>query len=149
MLAEDPPASVAFVHGAGGIGKSALLRELARRAPSHGRRARLVEGRDLDPVPGALERALAGVEDDAAPLLLFDTWERMAAADGFLRGRLLPRLPERTVAVIASRTPPAAEWFQEGWEQVVLELALKPLPLPDARALVAGRGVADRRLADH
>ena len=31
MLVDDPPASVAFVHGAGGIGKSALLRELARR----------------------------------------------------------------------------------------------------------------------
>jgi hypothetical protein len=149
MLVDDPPASVAFVHGEGGIGKSALLRELARRAARHGRRARLIEGRDLDPVPGALEHALAGAEEDSQPLLLFDTWERMAAADGFLRGRVLPRLPERTVAVIASRTAPAAEWFQEGWEQVVLELALKPLPLPDAKALVAERGVADRRLADH
>src|SRR3954471_6275274 len=148
MLVDDPPASVAFVHGAAGIGKSALLRELARRAPGHGRRARVIEGRDLDPVPGALERALAGAEDDAQPLLLFDTWERMAAADGFLRGRLLPRLSERTVAVVASRTPPAAEWVQEGWEQMVRERALKPLSLPDAKALVAGRGVAER-LADH
>jgi putative protein kinase ArgK-like GTPase of G3E family len=60
MLVDDPPASVAFVHGEGGIGKSALLRELARRAARHGRRARLIEGRDLDPVPGALEHALAG-----------------------------------------------------------------------------------------
>src|SRR5919198_828120 len=73
----------------------------------------------------------------------------MAAADGFLRGRLLPRLPERTVAVIASRTPPAAEWFQEGWEQVVLELPVAPLPLLDARKLVAARGISDRALADH
>jgi hypothetical protein len=149
LLAEDPGASVAFVHGAAGIGKSALLRELARRAPRHGRRAHLIEGRDLDPVPGALEAALAGAEDDPAPLIIFDTWERMAAADGFLRDRLLPRLPERTVAVIASRTPPAAEWFQAGWEQVVLELALQPLPLLDARALVAARGISDRALADH
>ena len=149
LLADDPPASVAFVHGAAGIGKSALLRELARRAPRHGRRARVIEGRDLDPVPGALEAALAGAEDDPAPLLIFDTWERMAAADGFLRGRLLPRLPERTVAVIASRTPPAAEWFQEGWEQVVLELPVAPLPLLDARRLVAARGISDRALADH
>src|SRR5215208_2854321 len=109
MLVDDPPASVAFVHGAAGIGKSALLRELARRAPRHGRRARVIEGRDLDPVPGALERALAGAEGDPRPLLVFDTWERMAAADGFLRGRLLPRLPADTVAVIASRTPPAPE----------------------------------------
>ena len=99
----------------------------------------MIEGRDLDPVPGALERALAGAEEDPQPLLLFDTWERMAAADGFLRGRLLPHLPERTVAVIASRTPPAGEWFQAGWEQVVLELALKPLPLPDAKALCRAR----------
>src|SRR5262245_8666604 len=149
LLADDPPASVAFVHGAAGIGKSALLRELARRAPRHGRRAHVIEGRDLDPVPGALEASLAGAEADPAPLLVFDTWERMAAADGFLRDRLLPRMPERTVAVIASRTPPAAEWFQDGWEQVVLELALQPLPLLDARRLVAGRGLGDRALAGH
>src|SRR5262245_1032597 len=97
LLVEDPPASVVFVHGPGGVGKSTLLREIARRAERRGFTPCVVEGRDLAPVPGQLEEALEGVHGYARPLLLFDTYERMSAAGGWLRQTLLPTLPAGAV----------------------------------------------------
>src|SRR5512144_2575827 len=75
LLTDEPPAQVVLLHGPGGIGKSMLLREVARRAAARGWTLRLVEGRELAPVPGEIEHALAGVEDDERPLVLFDTYE--------------------------------------------------------------------------
>src|SRR5207302_349811 len=54
-LEENPPANVVLIHGAGGIGKSTLLRELARRARAQGRETFFIEGRELPPMPDALE----------------------------------------------------------------------------------------------
>jgi hypothetical protein len=147
LLQDDPAANVVHLHGPGGIGKSALLRELARRATARGRSVHWLDGRELAPVPGALETALAPVAAARAPLLVLDTYERMAGVDDVLRRRLLPALPVSTVTVIAGRRPPAPGWFQNGWEGVTRELALGPLPPAAARALLAGHGIGDTAAA--
>lgn len=146
VLCADPTASVVFVHGPGGVGKSTLLREIARRGEKRGFTPCVIEGRDLAPVPGELEAALDGVHDHERPLLLFDTYERMAAAGGWLRQTLLPTLPAGAVVVLAGRRPPEPGWTQDGWERLTLQLELKPLPAEDAEALVARHGVEDAAL---
>ena len=143
LLGEEPAANVVLIHGPGGIGKSTLLREVARRAEQRGRIARLVEGRDIAPVPGQLEAALAGVTEEPRPLLLFDTYERMTALGGWLRRRLLPRLPAGSLVVLAGRRRPEADWFQGGWERVTVELELQPMDTGDARDLAAAHGLED------
>src|SRR5688572_10652162 len=95
LLVDDPAFNVVLVHGPGGIGKSMLLREVSRRAEQRGWQPRVVEGRELAPAPGELERVLFGVAQQEKPLVVFDTWERMSAMSGWLRQRLLPSLPER------------------------------------------------------
>jgi len=147
LFADDPPAQVVLIHGPGGIGKSTLLREVARRGTRKGWTTRLVEGRDLAPVPGEIESALGDVSTDAQPLILFDTYERMAAADGWLRGRLLPSLPARSVVVLAGRTAPEPAWFENGWERLAVELKLEPMPADAALSLVRAHGLADGDLA--
>ncbi len=144
LLADDPPFQVAHVHGPGGIGKSALLRAFARRATDAGRTVHRVDGRDLMPVPGALEAALACARGAAAPVVLLDTYERMAALDPYVRDELLAQLPADAVVVIAGRRAPAAGWSQDGWEAITCELPLAPLGAADADALLAGHGVTDR-----
>jgi hypothetical protein len=140
--------AVVLVHGRAGIGKSTLLREVARRGIKRGWQPRIVEGRDLAPVPGELERALEGLQHEERPLLLIDTYERMSAAGGYLRQRFLPMLPEGALVVIATRTSPESAWFEGGWERLVHELPLTEMPVDDARALVTEHGVADARRAD-
>jgi AAA ATPase domain len=144
-LGDEPPASVVLVHGPGGIGKSTLLRELARRARTRGRDVYFVEGRELPPMPDALEAVLAEARSSDAPLVLIDTYEQMTALDGYLRRGLLPSLPARVVVVIAGRAAPEAAWFQGGWEGVASELELKALPPEDALALLATHGLHDER----
>jgi hypothetical protein len=147
LFADDPPAQVVLVHGPGGIGKSTLLREVARRGATKGWTTKLVEGRDLAPVPGEIESALGDVSQDPQPLILFDTYERMAAADGWLRGRLLPSLPARSVVVLAGRTAPEPAWFENGWERLAVELRLDPMPADAALDLVRAHGLQDGDLA--
>jgi hypothetical protein len=147
LLVDDPPASVVLVHGPGGMGKSTLLREVGRRAEARGRSPRLVDARELAPVPGELEQALDGVDADTLPLVMFDTYERMTAAGTYLRQRLLPSLPERSLVILAGRNPPEPEWFQGGWEQLTVEYELKGMPDEDALRLLQERGIEDKALA--
>ena len=148
LLVDDPAVNVVLVHGPGGIGKSTLLREVSRRAEQRGWQPRVVEGRELAPAPGELERVLFGVAQQERPLIVFDTWERMSAMSGWLRQRLLPSLPERSLVVISGRRKPEQEWFQGGWEQVCAELELRPFEFEEARALGRQHGVTDEETLD-
>src|SRR4051794_28203168 len=112
----------------------------------HGRAPRLVDARELAPVPGQIEQALDGVDADTLPLVMFDTYERMAAAGAYLRQRLLPSLPDRSLVILAGRTAPEPEWFQGGWERLTVEYELKPLGRVDGMALLEERGIEDEEL---
>jgi ABC-type transport system involved in cytochrome c biogenesis ATPase subunit len=52
LFVDDPPASVVHVHGPGGIGKSALLRQVERLGAERGWSPWRIDGRELAPVPG-------------------------------------------------------------------------------------------------
>jgi hypothetical protein len=145
LMVEEPSHQVVLVHGAGGIGKSTLLREVARRAEKRGYRPTLVEGRELAPVPGEIENALGDATSVELPLIMFDTYERMSAVSGYLRQRLLPSLPARSLVILAGRKPPESEWFQGGWERIACELELMPLDADDARRLCAAHGLTDKQ----
>src|SRR5690242_3792528 len=105
-LDDDAPVSVVHVSGPGGIGKSSLLREVARRAEARGRRSVVVDGRELGPAPGLLEAAVREAAQHAKPVLLLDSYERMTALDPYLRSELLPGLPDQALVVIAGRGTP-------------------------------------------
>jgi AAA ATPase domain len=145
--ADDPPASVVHICGPGGVGKSTLLREVARHARERGIRVVAIDGRELGPAPGALEARLRKEEDADRLLVLLDSYERMAALDSYLRQDLLPELPDRSLVLIAGRGAPDPGWFTGGWETLATRIELAGLPPSDARHLLAARGLSDHRVA--
>lgn len=147
LLGDDPSASVVLVHGPGGIGKSTLLRELERRAGARGRETFRIDGRELEPVPDALEDAIGGARSAARPLVLIDGYDAMYALGHYLRAAVLPTLSADAVVVIAARREPEAAWFRDGWEHVAIELGLGPLVAAEAEALLDLHGVADAERA--
>ncbi len=147
LFVDDPPANVVLMHGPGGIGKSTLLRHVQRRGEAAGWTPVLVEARDLPPVPDALNDALAEAREVERPLVLIDSYERMAALGGYLRRAVLPELPDATIVVIAGRRPFEPGWSEGGWEGLTIELELEPLSGRESRALLVAQGVEDSERA--
>ena len=148
LWVDEPPASVVLVHGPGGIGKSTLMRAVARRAEGKGWTPVFVEGRDMPPVADALAKALAPALEAARPLVIFDTWERMTALGGYLRRELLPSLPAQAVVVIAGRRPPEPAWFEGGWETLSAEIELTALSEDESLELLSAYGAGDETRTD-
>ena len=143
---DDAPASVIHISGPGGIGKSTLLREVARRAAERGLSCVAVDGRQLGPAPGMLEAAIRDAAQQARPVVLLDSYERMTALDPYLRRELLPGLPDQALVVIAGRGTPDPAWFSGGWEAVTARLELGELAPADAQRLLAAHGLSDERV---
>ncbi|MDE3070497.1 MAG: AAA family ATPase [Acidobacteriota bacterium] len=142
LLAGGEP-GVVLLHGPAGLGKSTLMRELSRRARCQGFEPIALDGRDLAPLADELRRAIEPAMACEKPLVLLDSWERLAALDGYLRVEILPRLPAGAAVVIASRRRPGSAWCRDGWENLALEVALKPLADAEADALLLARGLED------
>lgn len=120
---------VVFVHGQGGIGKSALLRCFAQRAAEADRPVTMPDGRTGFPTAPADERTVLLI-DDASGL---ERW---------LRERFLPTLPAGALVVVAGRTPPDPAWQADpGWAELVQVIELGDLEPMDAVALLDSRGV--------
>jgi hypothetical protein len=139
--------SICFLHGPGGIGKSALLRRVADSARGAGCPVVELDGRFLEPSTRAFEDAAAEVVDRARAVLLVDTFERCAWSQSWLRDRFLPGLRDDVLVVLAGREPPELEWsLDPGWSDVLCVLALEPLDRAHAAAVLTAGGVdASRR----
>ncbi|GIH22118.1 hypothetical protein Aph01nite_04280 [Acrocarpospora phusangensis] len=140
LLDPDGVARVLLVHGAGGVGKTALLHRYAWLAARAERPMVWLDGHELDGVEGLDELDL----DADGLVLLVDTVERVPGLDRWLRREVLPRLPADAAVVIAGRDRPAPIWRADpGWRELVRVLPLGNLGHEDGLRLLAVRGVPE------
>ncbi|MFB4270561.1 BTAD domain-containing putative transcriptional regulator [Nonomuraea sp. GTA35] len=162
LLAQGRP-GVLFVRGPAGIGKSALLQQLAEDATAEGRQVRHLhasaEGRPVGlnasaegrparpPGPSAgprerLERFAEELAGAAGPVLLVDAFEELAGLEAWLRDDYLRRLPADTAVVVAGRSGPSAAWLTDpAWSGAIVIRHLEALTAAESAALLEARGV--------
>src|SRR5690348_9422186 len=150
LLALHGPAAV-FVHGPGGIGKTALVNGTLAGLPL--KRVSL-DGRQMEPtVPGALAAlgaalggpaptsAVAAAERIAtvgADVLVIDSFERLNLLDGWMRNELIPALPATLTTLLVGRRGPNVAWrTAPGWRTLLRELVVGPMTAEDVDRLLA------------
>ena len=119
--------SLYFVHGPGGIGKTALLERLRAEAVASGIGFVMIDAAGIPPRPDALIAAMTnafepdgtvrGLEAFASArlvsnrnVLVIDSFEHLEPVRGWVRDTLLPSLPSQMSVVLAGRQPPDSRW---------------------------------------
>lgn len=157
LMSGESGFTVLFVHGPGGIGKTALLGALAEAAEDAGATAVRLDARTIEPSPPAFYTALGaalGLPESAAPLeslaaqgrpiLFIDTYEQLVPLDNWLREEFLPEFPAGALVVVAGRTPPSPQWASDpGWGELLRVVALRNLQPDDARSYLDAAGVPE------
>ncbi|MFI0479337.1 ATP-binding protein [Actinomadura sp. 9N215] len=138
----ESPFSVLFMYGPGGVGKSALLAELADEARRCGAAPVVVDARVVEPSPEAFVQA-AG-ESTGRRVVMIDTYELLAPLDDWVRETFLPGLPSDALVVIAGRDAPSPRWTADpGWRELLRVVSLRNLRPEDTRAYLRVEGVPD------
>jgi DNA-binding response OmpR family regulator len=156
-LADDGPV-VVFVHGIGGVGKSALLDAFAADARAAGALVLQLDGGAIEPTRRGFLAALSaatgtalGTTDDAAArlgtladrvVIVVDRYEVLRPLDLWLQQSLPEWLPANTRIVLARREPPMPGWSL-GMGSAFRAVAVGSLSREDARTLLRRDGVAE------
>jgi hypothetical protein len=148
ILSCEGPVRVLYVHGPGGIGKTALLDQFRLRARAAGREPVCLDGRDVDCSAdgflAAFDRIVASTAS-GADLLLLDGYERFGPIDTWVRNEFLPSLDVGMIVVLASREPPGAPWRTDpGWRVVAAVQPLGALSTAESVDLLERAGVTQR-----
>ena len=144
IRAPEPPFCVLWVHGPGGVGKTALLDAFAAVAETAGRTPVRLDLRTIEPSPPVFAAALAErrAPGDGPLLALLDTFEAAGALEDWLRDELIPAQPAGSLVVVAGRGAPAEGWRRDpGWRDLLRVVSLRNLDPEDAHALLARAGV--------
>ena len=158
IRAERPPFTVLYVHGAGGVGKTTLLRRFASLATDAGRSVVALDGRDIQPSRLAFLEALgvASGKPDATQIgdivlpehsvVLIDTYELLLSLETWLRDSLLPALTSTTIVVLAGRAPPELQWRTDvAWQAITRVTKLDNFARGEAATFLESRGIAPAR----
>ncbi|MGR6964412.1 LuxR family transcriptional regulator [Geodermatophilus sp. URMC 61] len=154
LLAPDGPAAV-FVHGPGGIGKTALVTGTLASLPLA---TVTLDGRRTEPtVPGALAALGAALGVPAPPsaaavadamadagtdVLVIDGFERLNLLDGWVRNELASALPGSVTMLVVGRRGPNVAWrTAPGWRTLLAELVVGPMTAGDVDQLLTAHGV--------
>jgi len=117
---DDPSCSLVYLTGQAGVGKTSLLLEFARQCLKQSLPLGYVDAAEVNRHMGeelqrwctrhaaALLESVRSNPSPGRPVLLLDSYERLAAFEPWLLGQFVPGLPNNVLLVIASRHAPSS-----------------------------------------
>jgi len=145
LLDDGSPSRVLFVHGPGGIGKSALLRAAGRLAEEAGFVVAHFDGRALSDDLESLAARMRSVQGSPSCIVI-DEVDELGSRLRPLRDRLLEDLSDSARAIFAGRRGPDRSWRENGIDAIVTDLELRPLSDEDSGVILTRRGVEAARV---
>jgi len=155
VLGEEGPL-VVFIHGIGGLGKSALVEAFTAEARARAAIVLLLDSGTIEPTPrgflAAISSATGGDMNTAADaaarlatlgdrvVLVLDRYEVLRPIDLWLQQSFVPALQDNTRVVIAGREAPLPGW-SIGMGRLFRSMPLGNLPRDDAETLLRREGV--------
>ena len=153
LLAPDGPAAV-FVHGPGGIGKTALVTGTLAALPL---KAVTLDARQIEPTatgalvalgaalgvpaPSSAIAAAHEIAESDADILVIDSFERLNLLDGWIRNELASAFPASVTLLLVGRRGPNVAWrTAPGWRTLLAELVVGPMTAHDVDLLLANCG---------
>lgn len=157
--AREPPFYVLYLHGPGGIGKTALAHELRYQCDERDVPTHHLDARNVEPTEAAFldalqrETELAWTENGIArdgegdqAVLFIDTFETLAPLARWLRRVFLPQLPENLMLVLTGREPPPTDWRTDlGVQSVTHVRALRNLSREESETYLRRRDLSDEQ----
>jgi hypothetical protein len=136
----ERPFTLLFVTGAGGVGKSSLLRRFAHEAVEAGRTVVELDGHSAACTTAAFEADARRALTRERTVLIVDGFEEYQPLESWLREDFLPRLSLGSIVVFAGRVRPAQDWQSDpAWHEILRVLELGALSRADAARLLAVR----------
>lgn len=139
LLTDDPESRLLLLSGVGGSGKSAALREAARRGERLGYHVLALDGRQLVAAGPRLADVFAALPDDGDLLVLVDELGHLGARAHAL-GRMLTTLPSATRVVTAASEYPH-DWLPSELEPLVASLRMPALDARTSHQVLRNHGV--------
>jgi hypothetical protein len=158
LTAPEPPFCVLSLHGSGGIGKTTLLRTFASLCAAEKIPHAALDARNVEPSPVGFTdalRAAMNLPPGTDPLetlavtrgrrvLFVDTYEQMAALDGWLRDVFVPTLSADVLVVLSGRQPLSPSWLSDaGWRSVIRCVSLQNLDGTESHDYLTRRAVPE------
>ncbi len=152
-----------YIYGAGGEGKTTLLKHLAEIAGTHKIRSISIDGREVEAHPAALLEAVrnslgksikagqdlfeALAQWEGRTVLFIDTYEKIGPIDDWVRSDFLPRLPANMLTVICGRNAPSVSWLSDaGWKALMRQVHLRSFSNEESEAYLRRRNLPEEKI---
>jgi hypothetical protein len=161
LLEAKSPYHLLYIHGAGGQGKTSLIKQYADRCrekaiPFFHLDCRYIEANPdnfrlsfqlANPFPSAKDVTDQVEKHQGKVLLFIDTYEKLKPLDDWLRMIFLPELPDNIITVIAGRTSFSTSWKSDpGWQPIIRIIKLADLSKDESLQLLKRRNIPGEQL---
>jgi len=151
---DDPSCSLLHLTGQAGVGKTSLLLEFARECRRHSLPVSYVDAAEVSQYDTEelqrwymrhatlLTESARSNPTQGRPVLLLDSYERLAALEPWLTGQFAPGLPSNVLLIVASRRPQSPRLSVDpAWASLTRNRRLKPWPEAEAQRFLDMREV--------